>query len=130
MSGVYLIIVTLPWWQAGSEISGDTAGAEGRGMMREDEQSPRAGSSSGRCRVLSRTQFSGRTREVSSSPPLPLPLLLMINFTELSLVTPTHSLVLSCHTQSFLASKHHVSHFGDLILALNNLPLLRPMNAM
>ena len=32
-------------------------------------------------------------------------LLLMINFTQLSLVPPTHWLLLSCHTQSFLASK-------------------------
>ena len=41
----------------GGGISGDTA--EGRGMMREDEQSPGAAGSSGRCLVLSRTQFLG-----------------------------------------------------------------------
>ena len=65
---VYLIIVTVPWCHGGSGISGDTA--EGRGMMREDEQSPRAGGSSGRCLVLSRTQFLGLR---GKSPPL-LPL--------------------------------------------------------
>ena len=46
--------------------SGDIA--EGRGMMREDEQSPRAGGSSGRCLVLSRTQFLG-LRGKSEVPP-------------------------------------------------------------
>ena len=75
--------------------SGDTP--EGRGMMREDEQSPWAGGSSGRCLVLSRTQFLGLRGKS--------PLLLMINFTQLSLVTPTHWLFLPCHTRSFLASK-------------------------
>ena len=77
--------------------SGDTP--EGRGMMREDEQSPRAGGSSGRgdvlcCLVLSFLDYEGSLKS-----------LLMINFTRLSLVPPTHGLFLSCHTQSFLASK-------------------------
>ena len=81
----------------GSGRSGDTA--EGRGMMREDEQSPRAGGSSGRgdvlcCLVLSFLDYEGSLKS-----------LLMINFTRLSLVPPTHGLFLSCHTQSFLASK-------------------------
>ena len=122
---VYLIIVRVPWCHGGSGISGDTA--EGRGMMREDEQSPRAGGSSGRGDVLCCLVGTQSLGLRGKSPPLLLlsssspPLLLMINFTLLSLVTPTHGLVLSCHTQSFLASKHHVSHFVDLILALNNL---------
>ena len=56
--------------------SGDIA--EGRGMMREDEQSPWAGGSSRGCLVLSRTQFLGLRgrqggrqggREGGKSPP-------------------------------------------------------------
>ena len=54
--------------------SGDIA--EGRGMMREDEQSPGAAGSSGRCLVLSRTQFlglRGKSPLLSSPPLLPPP---------------------------------------------------------